>query len=132
VHVGATLASFGLAYARGRVDWVRSLPCAEYTQCAHAALDYLYMCQCEQVRHVVLAFDDMVVHPWSAAIEEMRQRLSLDTLLIVNEVLAAPAMNNAAARLDAQLAPQAASSRVRRWWHGGRRHTHTRNAHASQ
>src|SRR3569832_104760 len=88
VHIGATSASFGLAFVPGRVDWVRTLRCAEYAQCAHAAQDYLYMCQCEQVKHVVIAQDSDCAHRWDGTLPALRQQLGSDTVLLVDEATA--------------------------------------------
>ncbi len=89
VHIGATSASFGLAFVKGRVDWVRTLPCAEYNQCGHAALDYLYMCQCDQVKHVEITMDKQMTHPWSNSIQSVRRQLNCDSVLVKDPAIAA-------------------------------------------
>lgn len=88
VHIGATSASFGLAFVRGRVDWVRKLRCAEYSQCGHAALDYLYMCQCDRVKHVEITMDKKMAHPWSNSIELIRRQLDCESVLLTDPAAA--------------------------------------------
>ncbi len=142
VHIGATSASFGLAFVPGRVDWVRTLRCAEYAQAAHAAQDYLYICQCEQVRHVVIAQEVDAAHRWDSSLQAVRQQLGSDTVLVVGAstalsmpvtspslasampptlaTAAFPVLIGAAAWLDMQLAPRAVGKRVRGCWHARR------------
>lgn len=157
VHIGATSASFGLAFVPGRVDWVRSLRCAEYEQAAHAAQDYLYICQCEQVRHVVIAQDVDAAHRWDNSLPAVRQQLGSDTVLVVDQATALsmpvtrasaapakpppaataafPVLVGAAAWLDMQLAPRAVGKRVRGCWHPrrcGTQHNNQGSEHVNQ
>ena len=94
--IGGTFARFALLGPNGRFDEVRLLRCADYED-FHAAISaYLAQLPEVQVRHAAIAIANPVAsdavrmtnYHWQFSIEQMRQRLGLATLLVVNDFTA--------------------------------------------
>ncbi|SFB16831.1 glucokinase [Collimonas sp. OK607] len=94
--VGGTNARFALEYAPGRIDAIRVLQCADHAEFSDAVEAYLSQCQNPSVRHAAIAIANpvrgdevkMTNHRWSFSIDATRRRLSLETLLVVNDFAA--------------------------------------------
>ena len=94
--IGGTFARFALSSERGRFDQVASLRCAEHEDFHAAVTAYLRQVGSPAVQHAAIAIanpvsgDDvrMTNYHWQFSIEQMRQRLALDTLLVVNDFTA--------------------------------------------
>ena len=94
--IGGTFARFALNSDRGRFDQVASLRCAEHEDFHAAVTAYLRQTGNASVRHAAIAIanpvsgDDvrMTNYHWQFSIEQMRERLGLDTLLVVNDFTA--------------------------------------------
>ncbi|MBL8361479.1 MAG: glucokinase [Rubrivivax sp.] len=119
--IGGTFARFALVSEPGRFDQVRSLRCADHED-FHAALRaYLSQVECGPVRHAAIAIANpvsgdavrMTNYHWQFSIEEMRQRLRFDTLLVVNDftalAMALPRLSPAERRQVGGGAPRANS-----------------------
>src|SRR5258708_5295677 len=103
--VGATNARFALLGATGEIERVRVLACADYPSIGNAIEAYLGQEQgltpsgTQRPRAAALAIAGPVTgervaltnHPWSFAIGELRRRLSVDRLLVVNDFTAVAA-----------------------------------------
>jgi glucokinase len=103
--VGATNARFALLGATGEIERVRVLACADYPSIGNAIEAYLGQEQAltpsgtQRPRAAALAIAGPVTgervaltnHPWSFAIGELRRRLSVDRLLVVNDFTAVAA-----------------------------------------
>jgi glucokinase len=103
--VGATNARFALLGATGEIERVRVLACADYPSIGDAIEAYLGQEQAltssgiQRPRAAALAIAGPVTgervaltnHPWSFAIGELRRRLSVDRLLVVNDFTAVAA-----------------------------------------
>ena len=119
--IGGTVARFARVSEPGRFDQVRSLRCADHED-FHAALRaYLSQVECGPVRHAAIAIANpvsgdavrMTNYHWQFSIEEMRQRLRFDTLLVVNDftalAMALPRLSPAERRQVGGGAPRANS-----------------------
>ncbi len=94
--IGGTYARFALVREPGRFEAADQLRCAEHED-FHAAISaYLSRVRHPDIRHAAIAIanpvsgDDvrMTNYHWQFSIEQMRQRLKLDTLLVVNDFTA--------------------------------------------
>jgi len=103
--VGATNARFALLGTTGEIERVRVLACADYPSIGDAIEAYLGQERAltpsgtQRPRAAALAIAGPVTgervaltnHPWSFAIGELRRRLSVDRLLVVNDFTAVAA-----------------------------------------
>ena len=94
--IGGTYARFALETAQGRFEHIASLRCAEYADFHAAVSAYLATLPGLQIAHAGVAIANpvegdqvrMTNYHWQFSIEEMRQRLGLDTLVVVNDFTA--------------------------------------------
>ncbi|MCU6434508.1 glucokinase [Undibacterium sp. Jales W-56] len=94
--IGGTYARFALEMAKGDFQHIDSLRCAEFPDFAAAVSAYLASVPSQHVEHAAVAIANpvdgdlvsMTNYHWQFSIEEMRQKLGLDTLLIVNDFTA--------------------------------------------
>lgn len=95
--IGGTFARFALELAPGRFEHLSSLRCADHADFHAAVSHYLQSLPAGlQPRHAGVAIANpvegdrvrMTNYHWQFSIEEMRQRLGLDTLLVVNDFTA--------------------------------------------
>ena len=94
--VGGTNARFALEYALGQFRAVQTLHGGDYAQFADAVEAYLRANDHPPVRHAAIAMANpvrgdrikMTNHDWAFSISETRDRLKLETLLIVNDFTA--------------------------------------------
>ena len=100
--IGGTNARFALETAPGRIADISTLACAEYQCFEDAVVDYLASvaerrgAQLLRIAHAVIAIAQpltgdqvaMTNHHWSFSIAAARQRLQLQTLLVVNDFAA--------------------------------------------
>ena len=94
--VGGTNARFSLERAPGQIDTIQTLRCADYAEFALAVEAYLSVSAHPPVRHAAIAIANpvqgdnikMTNHDWEFSIENTLRRLSLDTLLVVNDFTA--------------------------------------------
>jgi len=95
--IGGTFARFALELAPGRFEHLSSLRCADHPDFHAAVSHYLQSLPAGlQPRHAGVAIANpvegdrvrMTNYHWQFSIEEMRQRLGLDTLLVVNDFTA--------------------------------------------
>jgi glucokinase len=94
--VGGTNARFALERAPGEVDAIQTLHGGDYAEFVQAVEAYLEHVGHPPVRHAAIAMANpvrgdqikMTNHDWAFSIEKTRQRLQLDTLLIVNDFTA--------------------------------------------
>ena len=94
--VGGTNARFALEYAPGQFRAVQTLHGGDYAQFADAVEAYLRANDHPPVRHAAIAMANpvrgdrikMTNHDWAFSISETRDRLKLETLLIVNDFTA--------------------------------------------
>jgi glucokinase len=95
--IGGTFARFALETEAGRFEHVRSLRCADHADFHAAVSSYLQQLPAGlSPRHAGVAIANpvegdqvrMTNYHWQFSIEEMRQRLGLDTLLVVNDFTA--------------------------------------------
>ncbi|MFZ6675950.1 glucokinase [Undibacterium sp. Xuan67W] len=94
--IGGTYARFALEVAKGDFQHIDSLRCAEFPDFAAAISSYLASVPSQHVEHAAVAIANpvdgdlvsMTNYHWQFSIEEMRQKLGLDTLLIVNDFTA--------------------------------------------
>ncbi|MBT9502956.1 MAG: glucokinase [Burkholderiaceae bacterium] len=94
--IGGTYARFALETAQGEFSHVQSLRCADYTDFHAAVKGYLAMLPPVQVEHAGVAIANpvdgdqvrMTNYHWQFSIEQMRQQLGLDTLVVVNDFTA--------------------------------------------
>lgn len=119
--IGGTFARFALVSEPGRFDRVRSLRCADHEDFHSALRAYLSEVECGPVRHAAIAIANpvsgdavrMTNYHWQFSIEEMRQRLRFDTLLVVNDftalAMALPRLSPAERRQVGGGAPRANS-----------------------
>ncbi len=106
--IGGTYARFALETAQGRFSAQSSLRCADHADFHAAVRAYLDTLPAGiLVEHAVVAMANpvegdrvrMTNYHWEFSIEQMRQRLKLDTLLVVNDFTA---LAMSLPRLDAQ------------------------------
>ncbi|MBC3808389.1 glucokinase [Undibacterium seohonense] len=94
--IGGTYARFALEVSKGDFQHVRSLLCADYPDFYTAINTYLQSLPNLQIEHAAVAIANpvdgdqvsMTNYHWQFSIEEMRQKLGFDTLLIVNDFTA--------------------------------------------
>jgi glucokinase len=94
--IGGTYARFALETARGEFTQIASLRCADYPDFHAAVTTYLTSILPARVEHAAVAIANpvsgdqvsMTNYHWHFSIEETRQQLGLDTLLIVNDFTA--------------------------------------------
>jgi glucokinase len=94
--IGGTYARFALETAPGVLEHVRRLRCDEHPDFHHTVRAYLASVPSERIEHVAVAIANpvegdwvrMTNYHWQFSIEEERQRLSLETLLVVNDFTA--------------------------------------------
>ncbi|HYD81289.1 MAG TPA: glucokinase [Paucimonas sp.] len=94
--IGGTYARFALETARGEFTQIASLRCADYPDFQSAITAYLTSILPARVEHAAVAIANpvsgdkvsMTNYHWHFSIEETRQQLGLDTLLIVNDFTA--------------------------------------------
>ncbi|MBV8124116.1 MAG: glucokinase, partial [Paucibacter sp.] len=94
--IGSTFARFALETAPGQFVRISSLRCADFSD-FHAAINaYLDSLEGIRVEHAAIAIANpvegdqvrMTNYHWQFSIEEMRLRLGLDTLVVVNDFTA--------------------------------------------
>jgi glucokinase len=94
--VGGTNARFALEYAPGRFQAIQTMHGGDYPEFAGAVEAYLAANDHPPIRHAAIAMANpvqgdrikMTNHDWAFSIRETRQRLKLETLLIVNDFTA--------------------------------------------
>ncbi len=99
--IGRTFARFALETAPGQFSHIASLRCAEQADFHAAVTSYLGSIQdlpggVQQIAHMAIAIANpvegdqvrMTNYHWEFSIEEMRARLGLDTLVVVNDFTA--------------------------------------------
>lgn len=94
--VGGTFARFALETAPGRLEHRVSLRCADHAEFHDAVRAYLDTLTTGRVPHAAVAIANpvdgdevrMTNYHWRFSIEAMRQRLDLDTLVVVNDFTA--------------------------------------------
>jgi glucokinase len=94
--IGGTFARFALERSPGQIDTIKVLRCADYIDLAEAINAYLAQVGHPKVNHAAVDIatpvdgDEvrMTNHSWVFSIEETRQKLNLQTLLVVNDFTA--------------------------------------------
>jgi glucokinase len=94
--IGGTYARFALETARGEFTQIASLRCADFPDFRAAVTAYLNSILPTRVEHAAVAIANpvsgdqisMTNYHWHFSIEETRQQLGLDTLMIVNDFTA--------------------------------------------
>ena len=94
--IGGTYARFALETAQGQFEHIASLRCADHADFHAAVSAYLASLPGMEIHHAGVAIANpvegdlvrMTNYHWQFSIEEMRQRLGLDTLLVVNDFTA--------------------------------------------
>jgi glucokinase len=94
--IGGTFARFALETAPGRFERAASLRCAEHADFEAAVTAYLAPLHPPALRHAAIAIANpvegdqvrMTNYHWRFSIEAMRQRLGLQTLVVVNDFTA--------------------------------------------
>lgn len=94
--IGGTFARFAVEVAQGEFTQVASLRCADHADFHAAVRAYLATLPALGIRHAGVAIANpvegdqvrMTNYHWQFSIEEMRQRLGLDTLVVVNDFTA--------------------------------------------
>jgi glucokinase len=95
--VGGTNARFALEVARGQIEAITVLPCANYPTLADALRAYLAgLAQPVPVKHAAIAIANpvdgdwvqMTNHHWAFSIEAVRQELGLASFLVINDFTA--------------------------------------------
>lgn len=94
--IGGTYARFALETAPGEFQKIAMLRCAEHADFHAAISHYLDTLDGQRVEHAAIAIANpvegdqvrMTNYHWQFSIEEMRQRLGLDTLVVVNDFTA--------------------------------------------
>lgn len=94
--IGGTYARFALEWQKGDLLHSRSLLCADYPDFYSAVKAYLDSVPDLKIEHAAVAIANpvdgdavsMTNYHWHFSIEEMRQKLGFDTLLIVNDFTA--------------------------------------------
>lgn len=94
--IGGTYARFALETAPGQFEKAASLRCADHDDFHAAVTAYLSALGPEQIRHAAVAIANpvegdqvrMTNYHWQFSIEQERQRLQLDTLVVVNDFTA--------------------------------------------
>jgi glucokinase len=94
--VGGTWARFALETAPGRFEHLAALRCADHSDFHGAVSAYLASVGPQAIRHAAVAIANpvegdqvrMTNYHWAFSIEQMRERLHLDTLVVVNDFTA--------------------------------------------
>jgi glucokinase len=94
--IGGTYARFALETAPGEFGHISSLRCADHADFHAAVSAYLGSLPPAQIAHAAIAIANpvegdqvrMTNYHWEFSIEDMRQRLGLDTLVVVNDFTA--------------------------------------------
>jgi glucokinase len=94
--IGGTYARFALETAPGRFEHAASLRCAEHADFHAAVSAYLATLPTAPIAHAAVAIANpvegdevrMTNYHWQFSIEQMRERLKLDTLVVVNDFTA--------------------------------------------
>ncbi|WP_284614508.1 glucokinase [Aquabacterium humicola] len=94
--IGGTYARFALETAPGRFEQAASLRCADHADFHAAVSAYLKSVPEGRLRHAAVAIANpvegdevrMTNYHWQFSIEQMRERLGLDTLVVVNDFTA--------------------------------------------
>ncbi len=94
--IGGTWARFALETAPGRFERLAALRCADHDDFHGAVSTYLASVGPQAIRHAAVAIANpvegdqvrMTNYHWAFSIEQMRQRLGLDTLVVVNDFTA--------------------------------------------
>ena len=94
--IGGTYARFALETTQGQFEHIASLRCADHVDFHAAIKAYLATLPKVQIQHAGVAIANpvegdqvrMTNYHWQFSIEEMRQRLGLDTLVVVNDFTA--------------------------------------------
>jgi glucokinase len=94
--IGGSYARFALETAQGRFEHIASLRCADHADFHAAVSAYLATLPTVQIEHAGVAIANpvegdqvrMTNYHWQFSIEEMRQRLGLATLVVVNDFTA--------------------------------------------
>lgn len=96
VDVGGTYARFALEVARGKFEHKQSLRCADYADFQSTVSAYLARLPVNRIRNSAVAIANPVAgdlvrmtnYHWQFSIEEMRERLRFDNLVVVNDFTA--------------------------------------------
>ena len=94
--IGGTWARFALETSPGHFEHARSLRCADHRDFHDAVSAYLGSLGPQTIRHAAIAIANpvegdqvrMTNYHWAFSIEQMRARLGLDTLVVVNDFTA--------------------------------------------
>jgi len=94
--IGGTYARFAVETELGRFEHAASLPCAQYPDFQAAVTAYLQALPALTIEHAAIAIANpvegdevrMTNYHWQFSIEQMRQRLGLQTLVVVNDFTA--------------------------------------------
>lgn len=94
--IGGTYARFAVETAPGRFEHTASLRCADHADFHAAVRAYLATVPVGHIRHAAIAIANpvegdqvrMTNYHWQFSIEQMRQRLQFDTLVVVNDFTA--------------------------------------------
>ena len=94
--IGGTFARFALEVAPGRFEHAASLRCADHADFHAAVTAYLSGLDVPRIEHAAIAIANpvegdevrMTNYHWRFSIEQMRQRLRFDTLVVVNDFTA--------------------------------------------
>jgi glucokinase len=94
--IGGTYARFAVETAPGRFEYTASLRCADHADFHAAVHAYLASVAVGHIRHAAIAIANpvegdqvrMTNYHWQFSIEQMRQRLQFDTLVVVNDFTA--------------------------------------------
>ncbi len=94
--IGGTYARFAVETAGGRFEHMASLRCADHADFHAAVRTYLATLPPGHIHHAAIAIANpvegdqvrMTNYHWQFSIEQMRQRLELDTLVVVNDFTA--------------------------------------------
>jgi glucokinase len=94
--IGGTYARFALEVGPGRLEHKLSMPCAEHADFHAAVSSYLGRLSAPRIRHAAIAIANpvsgdavrMTNYHWQFSIEEMRERLQFDNLVVVNDFTA--------------------------------------------
>jgi len=94
--IGARYARFALEREPGIYESQQALPCADYADFLSALRAYLALVDARDVRHAAIAIANpvegdlvrMTNYPWHFSIEETRQAVGFETLLVVNDFTA--------------------------------------------
>ena len=94
--VGATFARFAVELVTGQFDHVTVIRCADHVDLHSAISAYMASLPNGRIEHAAVAIANPVAgdqvrmtnNPWSFSIEQMRERLGLNTLVVVNDFTA--------------------------------------------